>query len=165
MAGNNGVKGGPGKGLRILQFSLQNKNRYAIHARLINRDANMKKVKSRINAFLGNKTQFEGKLKFSGVVRIDGSFNDEIQTEGTLIVGETAVISSLINASHIIISGEVRGDINAEEKIEIHAPGRVIGNISAPTVTIDEGVVFEGHCQMENRRDKKEKKVAIFPQV
>ena len=62
-------------------------------------------------------------------------------------------------------SGEVRGDINAEEKIEIHAPGRVIGNISAPTVTIDEGVIFEGHCQMENRRDKMEKKVAIFPQV
>ena len=162
MAGNNGVKGGPGKGLRILQFSLQNKNRYAIHARLINRDANMKKVKSRINAFLGNKTQFEGKLKFSGVVRIDGSFNGEIQTEGTLIVGETAVISSLINASHIIISGEVRGNILAKSRIEIHAPGRVFGNIQAPVVIIDEGVVFEGNCQMQTQGASVDKKVAVL---
>ncbi len=109
----------------------------------------MKKKKNEINAFLGRETEFNGKLSFTGVVRIDGRFQGEILTEGTLIVGESASIDSDIHASHIIISGEIRGNIAADDRIEIHAPGKVYGNIQAPTVVIDEGVVFEGHCRMK----------------
>lgn len=108
----------------------------------------MKKKKNEINAFLGRDTEFEGKLTFVGVVRVDGRFKGEIFTEGTLIVGESASIESDIHASHIIISGEIRGNIAADDRIEIHAPGKVYGNIQAPTVVMDEGVVFEGHCRM-----------------
>ncbi len=109
----------------------------------------MKKKKNEINAFLGMDTEFEGKLSFTGAVRIDGRFKGEILTEGSLIVGETASIESEIYASHIVISGEIRGNIVADERIEIHAPGKVYGNIQAPVVVIDEGVVFEGRCTME----------------
>lgn len=125
-----------------------------------------KKLKEQINAFLGSDTQFEGKLSFKGVVRIDGRFKGEISTEGTLIVGETAFIESDIHASEIIISGEVSGNIIAEKSIEILAPGRVFGNIKAPSVTISEGVVFEGICQMQPQDDKANKnaKVAVLPQ-
>ncbi len=124
----------------------------------------MAKVKNQINAFLGKDTEFEGKLSFTGAVRIDGHFKGEIFTEGTLIVGETAVIHSDIEASFIIISGEVRGNISAGKKIDIHAPGKVFGNIQAPTVTIEEGVIFEGNCQMRKQGDPVDKKVAILQQ-
>jgi cytoskeletal protein CcmA (bactofilin family) len=108
----------------------------------------VKKKQNEINAFLGRDTEFEGKLAFTGAVRIDGRFQGEILTEGTLIVGESASIESDIHASHIIVSGEIRGNIVADDRIEIHAPGKVYGNIHAPTVVIDEGVVFQGHCRM-----------------
>jgi len=111
---------------------------------------NVKKKKNEINAFLGRDTEFDGKLSFTGAVRIDGRFQGEILTEGTLIVGESASIDSDIHASHIIISGEIRGNIVADDRIEIHAPGKVYGNIKAPIVVIDEGVVFEGHCRMKS---------------
>ncbi|HDZ24154.1 MAG TPA: polymer-forming cytoskeletal family protein [Desulfobacteraceae bacterium] len=122
----------------------------------------MKKIKDQINAFLGKDTEFEGKLSFTGAVRIDGRFKGEIFTEGTLILGEAAVVESDIEASHIIISGEVHGNILAKSRIEIHAPGRVFGNIQAPVVTIDEGVVFEGSCQMKIQSADAGKKVAIL---
>ncbi len=122
----------------------------------------MKKIKDQINAFLGKDTEFQGKLSFTGAVRIDGRFKGEIFTEGTLILGEAAVVESDIEASHIIISGEVRGNILAKSRIEIHAPGRVFGNIQAPVVTIDEGVVFEGNCQMQIQSADVDKKVAIL---
>ena len=112
--------------------------------------ASVKKKKNEINAFLGRDTEFDGKLSFTGAVRIDGRFQGEILTEGTLIVGESASIDSDIHASHIIISGEIRGNIVADDRIEIHAPGKVYGNIKAPIVVIDEGVVFEGHCRMKS---------------
>ena len=106
------------------------------------------KKRDEINAFLGKNTEFEGKLSFTGSVRIDGRFKGEIDSQGTLIVGETALLESDVHISHIIISGEFRGNILAESRIEIHAPGKVFGNIRAPVVVIDEGVVFEGNCRM-----------------
>ncbi len=120
------------------------------------------KKRDEINAFLGKDTEFEGKLSFKGAVRIDGHFTGEIFTEGTLIVGELAVIESNIHVSHIIISGEIRGNIIADNRIEIHAPGKVFGNIQAPTVVIEEGVIFEGNCRMRGTEKVEDKKLAVI---
>jgi cytoskeletal protein CcmA (bactofilin family) len=60
------------------------------------------------------------------------------------------------------VSGEIRGNIVASDRIEIHAPGKVFGNIQAPTVIIDEGVVFEGNCRMHPTKGTDEKKVAVI---
>ena len=118
--------------------------------------------KNEINAFLGKNTEFDGKLTFSGAVRIDGKFKGEILSQGTLVIGETAVIESNIHVTHVIISGEIRGNIIADERIEIHAPGRVLGDIEAPVVVIDEGVIFEGNCRMQKIREPDDKVMAII---
>jgi cytoskeletal protein CcmA (bactofilin family) len=120
------------------------------------------KKRDEINAFLGKDTEFEGKLSFRGAVRIDGHFTGEIFTEGTLIVGDSAIIESNIHVSHIIVRGEIRGNIIADTKIEIHAPGKVYGNIQAPTVVIDEGVMFEGNCSMQKMNGAEDKKLAVI---
>ena len=118
------------------------------------------KKREGINAFLGKDTEFEGTLSFKGAVRVDGRFKGEILTDGTLIVGQTAFIESDIHVSHIVISGEIRGNIEADHKIEIHAPGKVFGNIQAPLIVIDEGVIFEGNCKMQTREEDEERRVA-----
>ena len=110
----------------------------------------MKKPKDEINAFLGKDTEFEGKFSFSGAVRIDGKLSGEIISSGTLIIGESAVIKSQVHVADMIISGEVHGDIFAENKIEINVPGRLFGNIQTPKLVIEEGVVFEGKCKMKD---------------
>lgn len=118
--------------------------------------------KDEINAFLGTNTAFDGKLSFSGAVRIDGRFKGEIHTEGTLIVGETAVIECDIVVSQIVISGEVRGNITAHNRIEIKAPGKVFGNIEAPAVVINEGVLFEGSCKMKDISQANDQKLVAL---
>ena len=123
------------------------------------------KNKDAINAFLGKDTEFEGKLSFKGAVRVDGYFTGEIFTEGTLIVGQSAVIKSDIHVSHIIISGEIRGNITASDRIEIRAPAKVFGNIETPALVIAEGVVFEGNCSMQKTKESKDKKVASIKDV
>jgi cytoskeletal protein CcmA (bactofilin family) len=115
------------------------------------------KTKDEINAFLGVNTEFEGKLSFTGAVRVDGRFKGEIITKGTLIVGELAVIESNVYASHIIVNGEIRGNVTAEERMEIHASGKVSGNIQTPVLVVDEGVVFNGNCSMEKPIELTEK--------
>jgi len=106
------------------------------------------KSQNKIATFLGQNTVFDGLLKFEGAIRIDGHFKGRIEApRGTLVIGEAARIESDIHVSRIIISGKVQGDITADSKIDIHVPGRVFGNIQAPTVVVQEGVVFAGNCQ------------------
>ena len=107
------------------------------------------KKRDEIKAFLGKNTEFEGRLQFNGAVRIDGHFKGEIHAEGTLIVGETAVLETDVFVANVIVSGEIRGNVTATERIEVHAPGKIIGNIQAPVLVIAEGVVFEGSCRMQ----------------
>jgi cytoskeletal protein CcmA (bactofilin family) len=109
----------------------------------------MKKDRDEINAFLGRDTEFDGKFSFTGAVRIDGKFSGEIFSNGTLIVGESAVVNSRVHVGDMIISGEVHGDIVAENKIEITVPGKLFGNIQTPKLVIEEGVIFEGNCKMQ----------------
>ena len=47
-------------------------------------------ARDEINAFLGSGTDYQGKLNFQGAVRIDGNFNGEVESEGTLVVGREA---------------------------------------------------------------------------
>ena len=115
-----------------------------------------------MNAFLGKDTVFEGKLSFTGSVRLDGEFKGEILTEGTLVIGDSANIEADIHVSHIIVSGEVRGNITASDRIEIKSPGKVFGNIQCPTVVIEEGVIFEGNCRMQTAKEDLDKKVAVL---
>jgi len=114
----------------------------------------MKKSKYEINAFLGKDTEFEGKLSFTGAVRIDGKLSGEIFSSGTLIVGESAVIKAQIHIADMVISGEVHGDIFAEKKIEITVPGKLFGNIKTPKLVLEEGVIFEGNCKMKDLKEE-----------
>ena len=114
----------------------------------------MKKSKDEINAFLGRDTEFEGKFSFTGAVRVDGKISGEIFSNGTLIVGESAVINSKIHVADIIISGEIHGDIFAEKKIEITVPGKLFGNIKTPKLVLEEGVIFEGNCKMKDLKEE-----------
>ncbi len=111
--------------------------------------------KGEIVAFLGKETEFEGRLTFKGTVRIDGKFSGEISTKGGLILGENSLIRAEVEASEVIISGEINGNINAGNRVEIHTPGKVYGNIKSPILVIDEGVIFEGKTQMEPAKEKK----------
>ena len=122
----------------------------------------MKKTKEEMKAFLGEGTEFEGKLSFTGSVRLDGRFKGEIFSEGTLVIGDSAFVEGEIDVSEIIISGEIKGNITASKRIEIRSPGKVFGNIQAPVVMIEEGVIFEGSCKMQSVDDQEERKIAVI---
>jgi cytoskeletal protein CcmA (bactofilin family) len=105
-------------------------------------------ARGEIKAFLGEGTDFKGILTFEGTVRVDGQLEGEVYTKDTLIVGESATVNAEINVNTIVISGVVRGNINATGKIEVHRPGKLFGNVKTPSLFIEEGVIFEGNCTM-----------------
>ena len=108
-----------------------------------------------ITALLGRGTRFEGKLHFDGRVRVDGYFQGEINSDDTLIIGDGAEVHAEIDVATVIVrGGQVHGNIRARNAIEIHAPGKMIGNLHSPSLFIDRGVEFQGSCRMDPIEDK-----------
>ncbi len=110
-------------------------------------------------AFLGKNTSFEGKISFEGMARLDGKFDGEIFSGDILILGENAVINGEINVDTLVVDGKMRGNVSATGKIEIHSTGRLYGNITTPSLVIEEGGLLDGTCKMDQGTESAAKKV------
>lgn len=111
-------------------------------------DLNVPVTQAMVTAVIDHGCEFEGKLCFHGTVRIGGTFRGEIYTPDTLIIGEGARVDAQIDAGTIIISGEVNGSLKAKHRVEIHRPAIFRGDILTPSLSVDEGVIFEGSSKM-----------------
>ena len=107
---------------------------------------------SDLTAFIDEGSEIEGKYTFSGTVMLNGRFRGEIVSNDSLIVGEKGVVNASIRAGIVLISGEVVGNVMASERVELRGSARVYGDVEAPVVVIEEGVLFEGHCRMTKAR-------------
>jgi cytoskeletal protein CcmA (bactofilin family) len=118
-----------------------------------------RKKKKEIDTFLGPQTQIQGMINFEGGMRIEGKFEGDIFSKtGDIIVGPQAHIKGDLKVGSALVMGEVNGCIDAETRIEIHPPGKMIGDIRAPFILIDPGVVFNGQCIVTNEDDNNSEK-------
>jgi len=122
----------------------------------------MKNKLKNITALFGKEVEFTGNMRFYGMARVDGHFKGKILGEGTLIIGEEAKIESEIHASTVINYGEIHGNILAEKEINICVPGKVYGNIEAPVIEIEKGVVFEGQSLLHEPKLIDDEELDIF---
>lgn len=99
-------------------------------------------------AFIGKGVAFKGVITYSGTVRIDGTLDGEIYTDGGLIVGPEAVITAKVTAGMVVCEGTVKGDINAEERITLLNPAVIDGSLKTPVLSVEEGVRMNGTLEM-----------------
>jgi cytoskeletal protein CcmA (bactofilin family) len=116
-----------------------------------------------LSAFIDEASEIDGKYTFSGTVMLNGKFKGEICSNDTLIIGEKAVVKASIRAGVILISGEVVGNVLGTERVELRGTARVFGDVEAPVVVVEEGVLFEGQCRMTKRPADAPPDVAVLP--
>jgi cytoskeletal protein CcmA (bactofilin family) len=112
----------------------------------------MKDKNTNISAIIEEGCKFEGNLSFTGVARIAGIVNGSIFSNDTVIVSEGAIINADINANIILISGIVKGNVKASSRVEIIKPARFEGTIMAPSLVVEEGVIFHGTTKMSDKK-------------
>ncbi len=113
-------------------------------------------AKDEINAFMGMGTSYHGKLEFKGTVRIDGEFEGEIESDGTLIVGNEARVKGNVNVGQLVLSGRLEGLLKAQAKVVLYKQANLSGKISTPVLVVEEGAVVKGEINM-NEEDFPEK--------
>lgn len=112
-----------------------------------------------MNSTIGEGSIFEGKFYISGSLRIDGKFEGEIKTDEELVVGETGKVKTNIDAKSVVVAGSVIGNIRAEEEVKLLETGRILGDITTPTLTIQRGVIAQGHITITGGQKKDVKKL------
>ena len=104
----------------------------------------------RIVVNIGPSIQIKGELQGDEDLTIDGRIEGQINLrEHNLTIGPNGKIKADLFAKTIVIAGEVSGNANAAERVEIAPSGRLTGNIAAPRITIADGAHFKGSVDME----------------
>jgi cytoskeletal protein CcmA (bactofilin family) len=106
---------------------------------------------SKITGFFDKDTEIKGDLHFKGTFRMDGRFKGKVDSESVLIIGDSGKVEADIKIGHMIINGEIKGNIQASKKVEVNANGRVIGTIITPRLIVEEGAYLEATCQTSDK--------------
>jgi cytoskeletal protein CcmA (bactofilin family) len=118
-----------------------------------------------IIAFVGEEVTFKGTIRYQGTVRVDGRLEGEIYTDGNLIIGQKAVIAAKIHAGTIMCQGQLTGDVEAKHRVKLLTPAVFEGTITSPLLSMDEGVVFNGTCNMPQKMERKGKETKLVISV
>jgi cytoskeletal protein CcmA (bactofilin family) len=118
-----------------------------------------------IIAFVGEEVTFKGTIRYQGTVRVDGRLEGEIYTDGNLIIGQKAVIAAKIHAGTIMCQGQLTGDVEAKHRVKLLTPAVFEGTITSPLLSMDEGVVFNGTCNMPQKMERKGKEAKLVISV
>ncbi|MFQ5855761.1 MAG: polymer-forming cytoskeletal protein [Anaerolineae bacterium] len=102
----------------------------------------------KIENVIGSSADFRGDLKTEGGIRIDGVFEGTVESQSNVIIGENARVVADVAAFNITVAGLVEGNITAFGRLEILATGRVVGDVQAGALLIEDGGVFQGQSLM-----------------
>ena len=103
------------------------------------------------DTILSSDIDFSGTLRFEKPFLIRGRVSGEISAIGLLVIDDQAVVNANINASKVIIRGQVKGNVTATEKVEVTITGKLVGNVTAPEIFMETGCVFNGRCTMTEK--------------
>lgn len=93
---------------------------------------------------LGADAVFKGQLQFKKGVRLLGRFDGEITSGGQLLIAEGANLTGDVKASSIRVEGKVKGNLDAETKVQLSGTARLEGDLQTQRLEVSEGAVLIG---------------------
>lgn len=110
-----------------------------------------------VGTLIGQGTQLKGSITATGALRIDGEVEGEIVTSSEIVIGETGIVKAQVKAKNATVGGTVTGNMEVNERLELLASAKLLGDIKAGTLIIGEGAIFKGACEMRSIEEKKGK--------
>ncbi|MCC5812330.1 MAG: polymer-forming cytoskeletal protein [Ectothiorhodospiraceae bacterium] len=111
-------------------------------------------VRRRDAAVVGPSIHIEGTLRGEEDLIIEGHVSGTVQLQGnTLTIGSQGKVEADLHAQTVFVDGSVEGDIYGSDLVAIRKNARVIGNVSAPRVSLEDGARFKGSIEMDVRKE------------
>ena len=103
---------------------------------------------AKIDTLIGAETRINGDVDFTGGLHLDGHINGNVKSElasgAFLSVSEQGCIEGSVSASHIVLNGVVKGDIEASVRVELGPKARVLGNVQYSIIETAVGAQING---------------------
>src|SRR5262249_61787296 len=100
-----------------------------------------------VRVSLGPDAEVNGKLSFEGPTRIEGKLRGQVRAGDLLVIGEQAVVEATVIAQKLVILGEVRGQVEGANRVQICRGGRLFGELETRSLAIAEGGNFQGQAR------------------
>jgi cytoskeletal protein CcmA (bactofilin family) len=104
---------------------------------------------AKLAGLIDMESEFKGDLVFKGSFRIEGYFKGTITSDSLLVVGERSHVEADVKVGQLVINGEIHGNLQATDRVEIHEKGRVFGTVTTPRLIVEEGAYLEATCQTQ----------------
>jgi len=105
----------------------------------------MAEANAEFPTIIGADARFKGELSFEKGVRIEGAFEGQVKSKGTLHIAEGAKVAANIEASNVRVEGECRGNVFVTEKLHLLATAKVEGDLRTTRLEIADGAIFIGN--------------------
>ncbi len=100
---------------------------------------------------IGPQTKITGEISGDEDVEIAGRLEGTINLGKTVLIAQGARVDAKVHAKTVIIAGQVKGDVSADERVELLPSASLEGNIKGPKIVISEGAHFRGNVDMSSR--------------
>lgn len=98
---------------------------------------------------IGRHITISGNLSGNEDLVVEGRVEGTITLSNHLTVESSGIVEADIDVEDLTVNGAVRGDIRSTRSVAINADARVVGNVRAPRVIIEDGALFKGRIEMD----------------
>jgi len=102
-----------------------------------------------MNTVIGKDSTITGKVEVTSSIRVDGNVKGEIISHETVVIGPTGRVEGDVTSKASVIAGQVVGNVNAQEKVELQAKSLLQGDLKTKGLVIEQGAIFQGACWMK----------------
>lgn len=109
-------------------------------------------LRAKINTLIGEGTTIEGIVHFKGGLHVVGNINGGVRSDdedSVLIISESALVTGDVKASHLIVSGQIDGDVYVDGKVELFDKARINGDVHYQLLELPVGTVVNGNLICE----------------
>jgi len=108
---------------------------------------------SAINTLVAG-TNIEGTIVAKSDIRIDGTIDGTLNCSGKLIIGPDGKVLGDANCQNAVVEGTFRGKLNVTDTLDVREGATVVGEIKTGKLMVQTGAVFNGNCDMGEKKVK-----------
>lgn len=105
------------------------------------------------DAYIGKGVFLQGELEFPNLLHVEGKFDGKIKSSGRIVIGPEGHVKADLHLKEAFISGKIEGDLFIQERLVLRGRAEVYGNITAPVVSVDEGVTIVGQLCVSTKNN------------
>jgi cytoskeletal protein CcmA (bactofilin family) len=99
-------------------------------------------------SLISSEVEIIGTVKTSGSIQIEGRIEGEIISQGDVTIGKSGSVKGNLRVNSVTLAGTIQGNIEAKDRIALKSTARLLGDIKAKRLSVEDGVTFVGKSEV-----------------